>query len=884
MKFKRLIFWGVFLLFTAYFFAREIKILVVDKEIEIPLEGVQITIEGEDEIFFTDEEGVALIQTESKTVNGKASLIGYSSKSFSLSAQEDSLEIALSIEDLFEGEELVVTEKSYEKTDEVSSVSVVLTKEQLETTANIGIFPDVMTSVKTLPGVTYSGAFSQSPSIRGSYPYEMAVFLDGLYIVAPFHWQGAVSIFDPAFVNSVKLSHGIYSAKFGHGTSGLLDVSSIDPKNAERKLEASISLLQTDIFAEVPLSDNFLVAAGYRGTYLDPIPWMYDTFGITKLIQWIEPSFNRNIQDFIKRMPYLHDGYFMFSYEPVSRLSISANAFYGDEGVQIKIDDKLKEEIRYDEDIIAKGGESYDKTTSYERNIVGWDDWFVFSSFNLKWLPLDFIQIKSATGFNYYKNTINIDVSSGYWGERYTSFVTEKYYFNEETGMYEVGDEYLRIEDAKSAAEDIFLLENSYNIKTYQEILSADLLLSDVSIVSFGVEEFLKQKSSYNLFEEKYYRLTDRKYPNNEGEDYFSEDYEYGKNEKIVKGNNALNSSAYVSWEFGNNSTDFQSEIGFRMEHFYLYNDEDTIKLNLFPTFNPRASARYTLFKSKGIIDEAIISGGFGLFSLLSDEMLDVNSKYEFIGEKLKPDRNLFGIFGTKFYFLDGYKFQLETYYKYYLNRFYSVADERDLNNASYKYLADGKGRIFGFDMMLSKEKQGFFDGYMTYSFIYARFKNPLKEDYVGQTTSAGEPLGIEYFPYYHRYHSLGFVLNFRPKPGLVYTLNGNFISGNPRKVEFDWNPDIYDETIYSDTARHSYSIPLSFRVGITKDFKKWTNAKYEWYFAAENILGLLNQTSIVGTFIYQKYPVDLQRIQMLDLANFDLGIPLVSVGFKVKF
>ena len=394
------------LLASAFVFAGDFHITIIDSEIDIPLEGVTLTLSNKaGGPWETDENGEAVVQVEdvANAVILQAYLPGYAVKKVRLSEEETEITIYMSIEDVMEGKELVVEREAYQTADAEAGISVALTKEQIQTTALIGSFPDVMTTVKTLPGVGYAGAYCQQPSIRGSYPYETACVLDGMYVLQPYHWSGEVSIFDPLMVDSVKLSHGIFSAQYGHATAALLDVNSVNPVGDFIKVNMSVSDIQTDVFAQVPLTRKAGVMGGLRMTYMNTIPWLYDGLGLTSLITDGEV---KRISDYL-RMPYLYDYYLKAFYAPVDSLAINLNGFLGLEGLGAHLNTGTDEGDR-----VAPLESEKNRYLSYYFNETidvnaDWKNIFGFGSLDIKWLPVESFQLHGSGSYNIYKNNIS---------------------------------------------------------------------------------------------------------------------------------------------------------------------------------------------------------------------------------------------------------------------------------------------------------------------------------------------------------------------------------------------------------------------------------------------------------------------------------------------
>ncbi|MBQ1869173.1 MAG: hypothetical protein II146_01720, partial [Treponema sp.] len=144
-------------LFPAVLFGADLKISVIDKDLDFPLEGAKITLEqNHKNVTFADENGNALLSLPDSISSGtlRVSLPGYKDVLKKFSKGDERIVITMSLSDVIEGKELVVKRSVPEKTEEKVGVAKVITKEQMHTTANIGLVEDCMASVRTLPGVS----------------------------------------------------------------------------------------------------------------------------------------------------------------------------------------------------------------------------------------------------------------------------------------------------------------------------------------------------------------------------------------------------------------------------------------------------------------------------------------------------------------------------------------------------------------------------------------------------------------------------------------------------------------------------------------------------------------------------------------------------------
>ena len=195
---------------TASLSAYQINITVNDRELEFPLEGVKITVKNSDLVNSeTDENGISIVEIPESIKSGKILLSypGYSTEELAFTNSTISLFASLGIAEVIEGKELVVERSLPGVSDEQSGVSVVIDKETFSSTSRMGLIEDVMSSVNTLPGISYGGT---QPSVRGGYPRDTTAVMDGVYLLFPWQWGGICSIFDPGMVDSVKMSNGVF--------------------------------------------------------------------------------------------------------------------------------------------------------------------------------------------------------------------------------------------------------------------------------------------------------------------------------------------------------------------------------------------------------------------------------------------------------------------------------------------------------------------------------------------------------------------------------------------------------------------------------------------------------------------------------------------------
>ena len=210
------------------------------------------------------------------------------------------------------------------------------------------------------------------------------------------------------------------------------------------------------------------------------------------------------------------------------------------------------------------------------------------------------------------------------------------------------------------------------------------------------------------------------------------------------------------------------------------------------------------------------------------------NSSMKVSSGTLSPTRAWFNVIGLDLHGEDDWKISLEGYCKLYYDRIYAVIDESS-DPATTIVKNDGQGYAYGLDLLVQKSLGRYWDGWLSYSYSMARYRNPLEPSYPGEVTvstegQGGDPLGIWYYPSFQRFHTLNIVFNWKPEPGFTATLTGSLATGAPRTQvgAIQSYPSTYTDPstgntmiierysqadTYSDSLRNDISCPLDIKL-----------------------------------------------------------------------
>jgi hypothetical protein len=156
-------------------------------------------------------------------------------------------------------DELIVSASRYDVSSNVQPSATYFSRDEIETLASLG--DDTIRVAQRLPGVA-SNEFSARPYVRGGAANELAVVLDGVRLVEPYHlrdFQGVFSAVDQRIVGSVALHAGGFPAAYGDALSALMVIEPREP--TELAHEVGVSVLYTSVLS----SGTF---AGGSGSWL----------------------------------------------------------------------------------------------------------------------------------------------------------------------------------------------------------------------------------------------------------------------------------------------------------------------------------------------------------------------------------------------------------------------------------------------------------------------------------------------------------------------------------------------------------------------------------------------------------------------------------------
>jgi hypothetical protein len=883
----------LFLFLSCALFARDIQVYVEDEDLFLPLEGATVTLRTGEQ-FFCGPDGKARVTVPDGQNIITVSYPGYEPLRIVIPPAGDFFSASLRLGGIMTNRELVI-EASRPDTDETrSGRSVAISESELTRTAEIGIIEDVMSSVKLLPGVGYSGMFNAMPSIRGGDPDDLMAALDGFYLERPYHWMGGVSIFDPKMVSSARLSHGVFSARYGHTISGLLEVTSRSPSPTETEIEAAIGSSAASLNLSIPINGRGGILFMGKVTYWDT--FVLAAQGLSRVVE----DETLALINSVSTSPYIRSAAISANYRIGPNAEWRLNGFFGSDGVGADA------RTDYDDEDVNGTIELKADYNNYQG--------FLITGMTASPSPSVALRFSGGAGFINVatEDSVDNDVTARYNEEFINLFSNIP--DPKKPGHYFA--EVLRDRGTYSAPNVNVEVEMENIIFSAQLRADADWDLGHGFIAAFGVQELYsrwKQNEEFDMVME--ISVEDIKNSNPDmarlmqlaylagllpiwNMEHAELIYRMGYSGDVI--NHGITSSAYGLVEYASDNRRFGAELGLRVDHLYFIGKDFSVQT--MPAFNPRLNLDFEIARNIGGLDLLSATIGTGLFSSMNSLISFIEKSSGLEDFDVKLNRSWTTVAGIKIDFLRNFTFNIEGYYKYVFDRAYITADITSGNSISPSFNFDGIGRVWGFDLQLQRHESRYIDGWISYTFTWAKYKDPGTGSRDVSLGNSGSPDGW-YFPSFHRYHNANIVLNIKPANWFNISVRFGFASGQPRRRAGDriyaYPVQVVDENMvpvmdngypvilqryrrdsfFDESQRGSWSLPLDVKFSFFPAHRSG-KTRLEIYLAAENLLSLVYKPE--GNTTFNEYTG--REDPGGSSGNFDLPIPMISFGFKWKY
>jgi hypothetical protein len=138
--------------------------------------------------------------------------------------------------------------------------------------AKIGQLPslgekDIMRSLQLMPGISASNESSSGLYVRGGTPDQNLVLYDGFTVYHIDHLYGFFSAFNSNALKDIQVYKGGFESRFGGRISSATEITSKEGNQKQINFGFDLSLLSTNVYAELPIGDKFTSFIAFRKSY-----------------------------------------------------------------------------------------------------------------------------------------------------------------------------------------------------------------------------------------------------------------------------------------------------------------------------------------------------------------------------------------------------------------------------------------------------------------------------------------------------------------------------------------------------------------------------------------------------------------------------------------
>ncbi|UOB16437.1 TonB-dependent receptor [Abyssalbus ytuae] len=129
--------------------------------------------------------------------------------------------------------------------------------------------PDVLQTIQALPGVESVNETVSNINVRGGTHDHNLLLWDNIKMYQSGHFFGLISAFNPYLTEKVSVIKNGTSSSYGDGISSTIDMQSFNYIKDNFYGGAGLNLISGDVFAHVPVTNNFALQLSVRRSMTD---------------------------------------------------------------------------------------------------------------------------------------------------------------------------------------------------------------------------------------------------------------------------------------------------------------------------------------------------------------------------------------------------------------------------------------------------------------------------------------------------------------------------------------------------------------------------------------------------------------------------------------
>ena len=143
--------------------------------------------------------------------------------------------------------------------------------ERAELASIAGTRGDALRGVELMPGVSRPAPNGGPPILRGANPFDSQVFMEGAPVPTLYHVGALTSFVHSRVLESVDLYPSNFSVRFGRKMGGVIEAKLRDPRTDGLHGIAEVSLLDSSLLVETPITEKLSVLAAARRSNIDAV-------------------------------------------------------------------------------------------------------------------------------------------------------------------------------------------------------------------------------------------------------------------------------------------------------------------------------------------------------------------------------------------------------------------------------------------------------------------------------------------------------------------------------------------------------------------------------------------------------------------------------------
>jgi hypothetical protein len=154
-------------------------------------------------------------------------------------------------------------------TSRISAIE--MSPELLKSLPALGGEVDVFRAMQLMPGVKSASEVSSGLYVRGGSPDQNLTLLDNVPVYNPSHLGGLLSVFNNDALRNTRLIKGAFPAEYGGRLSSVIDITMKEGTKEKFSGEGGLSVINSRLTIEGPISENATFMISGRRLYLDLI-------------------------------------------------------------------------------------------------------------------------------------------------------------------------------------------------------------------------------------------------------------------------------------------------------------------------------------------------------------------------------------------------------------------------------------------------------------------------------------------------------------------------------------------------------------------------------------------------------------------------------------